>query len=728
MKNASLFLRKFYQNHRLYFVILSYFLLLDLLVFGMGLFLYQREAHGARQEMMKELLIEQDKHAGNIQEQYQGLYSLGQSLLNHFYIQRNLVPYEEATKEERIQMINIPSILSQAKDQWDAIDEIFLYMDSAKGYTQDGMESRQMYYDRLYIYEQYPYSVWQELLGEIFSVKALPPSLVTCTYQTGQRGYVLPIVSRDYVRGQRVILVVNVDLSYLTRELKNDCMNQGMGYVLQDASGSVLGEYEGHSDQMVYASPVTLSNGWTLSLGMNYEEYLAHEHSLLLLTGLLCGFIVLIGFLLSLRFSYMLYHPLHFLQNTLKRIPTEESGKRRFLPKGNPKDLQSLTEGYSKLMEEYTADMESAVMLYLLYGRSEQRPQDFERHFRRFYHFQGQRLQCFLIQLVFSEKFEEQKEIEKKKLMPAIRKLLEGLLSMQCAFCVTEHGEGGLLLFVENMNENGLDTFLSILKKDTSWFVPYIGASEAGTLSMVQAYDEARTGLEYGMIHQNAYQIQSGEHPLRTQIPYYPAEEASLLLNLQKGDLTQVKTTLEEILDLCLDPSYSWRSLRRLFERIYRDALRGSSFVETDSPVDLQNANVQQIIEVLMERFRIFLVAAGGPQNVDSRQITAVCDYVKEHYRENLSLTSLSEALGYSSKYLSRLFKETMSWNLSDYIQYVRIEKAKELLLQTQLSVEEIQDQVGIPSRTTFIRVFKKFEGLPPGQYRKLGALQSPHS
>ena len=101
---------------------------------------------------------------------------------------------------------------------------------------------------------------------------------------------------------------------------------------------------------------------------------------------------------------------------------------------------------------------------------------------------------------------------------------------------------------------------------------------------------------------------------------------------------------------------------------------------------------------------------------------------MKEHYRENLSLTSLSEALGYSSKYLSRLFKETMSWNLSDYIQYVRIEKAKELLLQTQLSVEEIQDQVGIPSRTTFIRVFKKFEGLPPGQYRKLGALQSPHS
>ena len=140
MKTLSQFLKSFYQNHRLYFVILSYFLFLDLLVFGMGLFIYQKEAAGARQEMRSKLLAEQEKHAERLQEQYQALYSLGQNLLNHFYIQRNLVLYEEATSEERIQMINIPSILASGKDQWDGIDEIFLYMNSAKGYTQDGME------------------------------------------------------------------------------------------------------------------------------------------------------------------------------------------------------------------------------------------------------------------------------------------------------------------------------------------------------------------------------------------------------------------------------------------------------------------------------------------------------------------------------------------------------------------------------------------------------------
>ena len=175
-------------------------------------------------------------------------------------------------------------------------------------------------------------------------------------------------------------------------------------------------------------------------------------------------------------------------------------------------------------------------------------------------------------------------------------------------------------------------------------------------------------------------------------------------MNLQKGDLTQVKTSLEELLNVYLSPEHSWRSLRQVFERIYRTvSLHGSSCIETEIPLDLQNCNIQQMLEVLMERFRVLLVAAGAPQNMDSQQISSVCDYVKEHYQENLSLTSLSEVMGYSAKYLSRLFKENMSWNLSDYIQYVRIEKAKELLVQTQLSVEEIQEQVGIPSRTTFI-------------------------
>ena len=184
-------------------------------------------------------------------------------------------------------------------------------------------------------------------------------------------------------------------------------------------------------------------------------------------------------------------------------------------------------------------------------GRSEQKPQDFERHFERFYRFQGENLQCFLIQLIFTEEFESQKEIEKKKLTQTIRRLLESVLSVQGAFCVTEHGEGGFLLFAETIDVSCLNSFLHILQNDNRWFIPYVGASSMLTISqMVLAYDEARSGLEYSIFHQNAYHIQSGGHPLITRISYYATEEARLLLNLQKGDLTQVKTSLEELLNV----------------------------------------------------------------------------------------------------------------------------------------------------------------------------------
>ena len=198
--------------------------------------------------------------------------------------------------------------------------------------------------------------------------------------------------------------------------------------------------------------------------------------------------------------------------------------------------------------------------------------------------------------------------------------------------------------------------------------------------------------------------------------------QRNFLEYLKKGDLPHLRETLEQILKQNVTPNHSWRSIRQLFERIYRTgSISLAAHLDEGSPVDLLNCNIQQMVEVLMERFREILSNAGVfAENPDNRLIASVCDYIGQHYAENISLTTVAEHVGYSSKYMSRLFKESMNWNLSDYINYVRIEKAKELLRTTNEPIDEIQELVGIPSRTTFLRVFKKFEGITPGQYRKL--------
>jgi YesN/AraC family two-component response regulator len=93
--------------------------------------------------------------------------------------------------------------------------------------------------------------------------------------------------------------------------------------------------------------------------------------------------------------------------------------------------------------------------------------------------------------------------------------------------------------------------------------------------------------------------------------------------------------------------------------------------------------------------------------------------YIDQHYCDpGICLEQISTSLGVSSKHISRLFKEKAGRNLSDYLAQLRVHRAKQLLMETNLTVEEICGKVGIESRSTFMRIFKKYEGIAPGAWR----------
>ncbi|MEG0897456.1 MAG: AraC family transcriptional regulator [Ruthenibacterium sp.] len=82
-----------------------------------------------------------------------------------------------------------------------------------------------------------------------------------------------------------------------------------------------------------------------------------------------------------------------------------------------------------------------------------------------------------------------------------------------------------------------------------------------------------------------------------------------------------------------------------------------------------------------------------------------------------LGLYSISEALKVSNSYVSRVFKETYGYGVSEYINFVRIERAKELILKENLSIKAIALHVGFSSDISFIRVFKRYEKTTPGKF-----------
>ena len=100
--------------------------------------------------------------------------------------------------------------------------------------------------------------------------------------------------------------------------------------------------------------------------------------------------------------------------------------------------------------------------------------------------------------------------------------------------------------------------------------------------------------------------------------------------------------------------------------------------------------------------------------------INIIKKYVDTHYHEStLGIEYIADIFGASSKYLSRKFKEETGMTFTNYLTVCRINQAKNILVQTNLSINEIGQQIGYPITSTFIRAFKKYEGVSPSEYRK---------
>ncbi len=102
------------------------------------------------------------------------------------------------------------------------------------------------------------------------------------------------------------------------------------------------------------------------------------------------------------------------------------------------------------------------------------------------------------------------------------------------------------------------------------------------------------------------------------------------------------------------------------------------------------------------------------------RPIRLAKQYIQNHYAEPISLEEVSTQIGFSLNYFSALFKKETGEGFAKYVIRIRIEKAKELLQDTNFSVSEICFMVGYTNITHFTQNFKKMTGLNPSQYRKL--------
>lgn len=94
--------------------------------------------------------------------------------------------------------------------------------------------------------------------------------------------------------------------------------------------------------------------------------------------------------------------------------------------------------------------------------------------------------------------------------------------------------------------------------------------------------------------------------------------------------------------------------------------------------------------------------------------------YIEENYDKDISLAAVAKAVYVTPNYLSRVFKEEMNTNFVDWLNQVRIDKAKDLLAFTGLKAYEIAEKVGYKDYKYFSAIFKKLTGSSPKDYSSL--------
>ncbi len=99
-------------------------------------------------------------------------------------------------------------------------------------------------------------------------------------------------------------------------------------------------------------------------------------------------------------------------------------------------------------------------------------------------------------------------------------------------------------------------------------------------------------------------------------------------------------------------------------------------------------------------------------------------DYIQEHYSEPVTLNEVAENIYVSTFYISRMFKKELGKSFVDYLNDVRIEKAKELLKDIKYKTYEVAEIVGISDPHYFSKLFKKYSGMTPSEYRETIAVK----
>ncbi|MNI02216.1 HTH-type transcriptional regulator YesS [compost metagenome] len=296
-----------------------------------------------------------------------------------------------------------------------------------------------------------------------------------------------------------------------------------------------------------------------------------------------------------------------------------------------------------------------------------------------------------------------------------------------------EHNQILSLVFIEP--KNGLEDLLEGMKSTFEQDREYGNMTMAITSvynqskHITDAYQEAQELVGKRQLI-DAAQMITPQHVSQSSIVFATDQDKEFSANLKEGNVEQLTAFMERFYA-------KWHGHKLAASALIRFAETLIGKINTEvSPLLIGDARVQSFLDNSGERIQdcvtvhelellmldwVTQAAEAVREKKEQKDPVTffVLEYVNERYAEDLYLDVLAEKLNLSGGYLSSYFKEKTGVNIVDYINETRIIKATALLDDNRLKIQDVAEAVGYRNITSFNRMFKKYIGLTPSEFRK---------
>jgi two-component system response regulator YesN len=256
----------------------------------------------------------------------------------------------------------------------------------------------------------------------------------------------------------------------------------------------------------------------------------------------------------------------------------------------------------------------------------------------------------------------------------------------------------------------------------------YCGISHVhiGVQAVVKAYSEAKTALKGGFY--SGSELNHFEELSFKMIKYdkkiYQVRD-KLVEGLRLGQLEPCCRFFAEWMDHFqknnISPEYVYHNCYELLFLIKHELDAEGAILNTE---ELQRLfihyKVQDLTDYVNEQFRILTESITMVKTQTDHVVRKVKAYIEKNYNTNITLDLMAEHLFISKFYLSRMFKKVAGITVWDYLTQVRLDRAKQLLISTNLKSYEIAADVGYENTSHFSSVFKKQVGISPSEFKQL--------